>query len=130
MPYRLIVDSTGTEWQVWDVVPQLSERRSDSILDRRVEIKAIPFADRRQQGRRLRRPRRAILRGAFAHGWLCFESDGEKRRLSPIPDDWTTCSEEQIELYLRHAESVPHVHHFISFSDEGPIAEGPLAEAG
>ena len=27
MGYRIFKDSTGTEWQTWDVVPHLAERR-------------------------------------------------------------------------------------------------------
>jgi hypothetical protein len=29
MPYRTFIDSLGTDWQVWDIVPRLSERRSE-----------------------------------------------------------------------------------------------------
>ena len=50
--------------------------------------------------------RRAVLRGTYAHGWLCFDSGVEKRRLSPIPHDWTTCSDEDIDSYLAAAEPV------------------------
>ena len=48
MPYRTFVDSTGAEWQVWDIVPRLSERRSDDHTDRRHELTPIRFADRRE----------------------------------------------------------------------------------
>jgi hypothetical protein len=37
-------------------------------------------------------------------GWLCFESDQEKRRLAPVPDRWSERSEEQLWLYCRIAE--------------------------
>ena len=106
MPYRTFVDSVGSEWQVWDIVPRLTERRVGGPPDRRVESKPIPFADRRHTGRRLTQVRRAVLRGTYAQGWLCFENDREKRRLSPIPDNWTTCSDELLEVYARHAERV------------------------
>jgi hypothetical protein len=39
-------------------------------------------------------------------GWLCFECDQEKRRLSPVPQRWSERSEEQLWLYCRVAESV------------------------
>jgi hypothetical protein len=106
MPYRTFADSTGTEWQVWDVVPRLSERRSDDSTDRRVEPAPIRFAERREEDRRLTQTRRAVLRGSYAHGWLCFDNNEEKRRLTPIPSDWTTCSDELLEVYERHAEPV------------------------
>jgi hypothetical protein len=123
MPYRTFVDSTGTEWQVWDVVPRLSERRSEEETDRRVEMAPIRFADRREERRRLTQTRRAVLRGSYAHGWLCFDSDKEKRRLTPIPYDWTTCSEELLEVYERHAEPVGGPHRMFGFSGEEPLAE-------
>jgi hypothetical protein len=110
MPYRTFVDSLGADWQVWDIVPHLSERRHPGLIDRRVEIRPIPFADRRAEDRRLTETRRAFLRGSYAQGWLCFDSDKEKRRLSPIPSDWTTCSDEDLELYVQQAEPVRGPH--------------------
>ena len=93
------------------------------VQDRRVEIKTIPFADRRNTGRRLTQIRRAVLRGTYAHGWLCFESDREKRRLSPIPENWTTCSDELLEVYARHAERVAAAGKTYDFDSNTPLAE-------
>lgn len=122
MPYRTYVDSLGADWQVWDIVPRLSERRSGEI-DRRIEEKFIEFVERRQESRRLGETRRAVLRGTYAQGWLCFDSEAEKRRLSPIPQDWTTCSDERLEVYARQAERVSGPHRNFTFSQEGPLAE-------
>ena len=126
MPYRLLVDSTGAEWQVWDIVPRMRERRHD-LHDRRAQIATIPFADRRASAasdtRRRSLVRRGLLRGTFAQGWLCFENEREKRRLTPIPKDWTVCSDEQLEGYLRGAESAPRVQRHLTFADEEPLAE-------
>jgi len=108
MPYRTFIDSKGSEWQVWDIVPRLSERRAPQQTERRVAIVPISFADRRS-GNEQRRPtqaRRAVLRGSYAQGWLCFDNSLEKRRLTPIPTDWMTCSDELLEVYARHAEAV------------------------
>jgi hypothetical protein len=105
MPYRIFQDSTGNEWQVWDVVPQLTERRRGEA-DRRVEIAPVAFADRRRDERRLSYAHRAVLRGAYAHGWLCFDNGAAKRRLSPIPPDWTTCDDDTLEAYLRAGDPV------------------------
>jgi hypothetical protein len=106
MPYRTFHDSAGTEWQVWDIVPRLSERRINELTDRRVLEREVPFPNRRYDARRLTETRRAVLRGSYAHGWLCFESDQGKRRLSPIPADWATCSDEELEAYSRRGERV------------------------
>lgn len=43
----------------------------------------------------------------LADGWLCFESEAEKRRLAPIPEDWQALPEERLVLLLRLAELVP-----------------------
>ena len=127
MPYRTFIDSAGAEWQVWDIVPRMHERRDPEKLDRRVDIVPIEFADRRQPGINRRAGggagRRAYLRGSYAHGWLCFESRQEKRRLSPIPGDWTTCSDEDLELYSKTGERVPGPSRSFNFADEEPLAE-------
>ena len=123
MPYRTFEDSIGGEWQVWDIVPRLTERRVLET-DRRVEITPIQFADRRRAERRMSYGvRKAILRGSFAHGWLCFDNGLDKRRLSPIPEDWTTCSEGTIEAYLRAAELVPTGRSHIGLQDEQRLAD-------
>jgi hypothetical protein len=124
MPYRTFADSTGVEWQVWDIVPQLTERRESHDQERRRGNEPIAFADRRRDTRRLTLSRRAVLRGSFAQGWLCFDNGVLKRRLTPIPADWTTCSEELIEVYMRHAERVTGPYRAISdVSSDAPIAE-------
>jgi hypothetical protein len=50
--------------------------------------------------------RRAVLSSGLASGWLCFEAGTEKRRLTPIPDDWARCADEQLEQYCRTARPV------------------------
>jgi hypothetical protein len=119
VPYRSFSDTRGQEWQVWDIVPRLAERRHGAA-DRRVEHTVIPFADRRQDDRRLSSSRRMVLRGAYAYGWLCFDNGAEKRRLTPIPPDWTTCAVERIEQYLSRARSVPGAH--AANMDDRPVA--------
>lgn len=126
MPYRTFVDSVGSEWQVWDIVPRHSERRSGGLPERRLTDVEVPFPNRRRENRRIAETRRAVLRGTYALGWLCFETDREKRRLSPIPGDWTACSDERLEGYLRAAERVPGAGRVVLDFN----AEPPLAEAG
>ena len=105
MPYRTFEDSAGTEWQVWDVVPRLTERRLQES-DRRVDITPIAFADRRRDERRLSSSHRAVLRGSYASGWLCFDNGERKKRLSPIPPDWRHCDDETLEAYMRAGDVV------------------------
>ncbi|MDQ3950997.1 MAG: hypothetical protein M3282_11730 [Gemmatimonadota bacterium] len=103
MGYRSFKDSTGAEWDAWDVVPHLGERRME---DRRQTREEIAFRDRRRAERRLVMSRRAVMAGSLSNGWLCFEGATQKRRLSPIPDDWTRCSESQLEAYCQMARPV------------------------
>jgi len=100
MGYRVFKDSHGTEWQTWDVVPKLGERR---LLDRRRISAAPPVGERRRlTERRIRISRRPVLDGLYA-GWLCFEASVEKRRLTPIPMDWQSCGVDRLEEYCRQA---------------------------
>ena len=101
MGYRVFKDSTGTEWQTWDVVPQLSERR---LQERRRQRLPPPSAERRNIERRVVSGRRPMLSAGLDGGWLCFEAIVEKRRLTPIPSDWLRCGEERLEEYLRQAK--------------------------
>ena len=105
MGYRVFTDSRGTEWQTWDVVPQLTERRA---IERRVRVEPVPHADRRRApDRRIIKGRRPTLTAGLDTGWLCFETDREKRRLAPIPSDWQRCSAEQLERYCAAAKRAP-----------------------
>ncbi len=124
MPYRTYVDSTSAEWQVWDIVPRLSERRSAQPIGRRVAMRVISFPDRRHdERRRVVDTHRSVLRGSFAHGWLCFENEMEKRRLSPIPGDWTTCEEDRLDLYNRQAQRVGRTSTPFTFPRDESLAE-------
>src|SRR5512138_535623 len=77
MGYRVFRDSQGTEWQAWDVVPQLTERRE---VERRVRIAPVEHADRRRaQDRRVIKGRRPILTAGLDRGLLCFENASDNR---------------------------------------------------
>jgi hypothetical protein len=105
MGYRVFRDSQGTEWQTWDVVPHLTERRE---LERRVRMAPVEHADRRRSpDRRVIKGRRPALTAGLDAGWLCFENAHEKRRLSPIPGDWLRCSAPELERYCQAAKRAP-----------------------
>jgi hypothetical protein len=42
----------------------------------------------------------------YQHGWLCFESATEKRRLGPIPEGWETATDDQLRRYRDVAQLV------------------------
>jgi hypothetical protein len=73
---RDIVDSNGTTWTVFEVKRQGS-------------------ADRWSYSPR-----------EFREGWLCFESDIGKRRLSPPPQRWREFGDDQLVRLLGQAQPV------------------------
>jgi hypothetical protein len=100
--YRIFRDSAGTEWQTWDVVPRLAERR---VNDRRMTVSAAPAVERRRRTeRRVKSGQRPSLTSGLGGGWLCFEATLEKRRLAPIPGDWERCGTARLEEYCREAK--------------------------
>jgi hypothetical protein len=72
--HRNFTDARGIWWDVFAVYP---------------EVRLAP---------------RTQLKGAYQQGWLCFDSGTEKRRLSPIPEDWRTVSDAELEQMAERAE--------------------------
>lgn len=77
---REFFDDLGRRWRVWDVKPTLHSRPSRALA--RV-MQQVPS------------------------GWLAFETDGERRRLAPIPPEWDRCDEQRLAALCASAESVP-----------------------
>jgi hypothetical protein len=48
--------------------------------------------------------RSGTLAASFQHGWLCFESHDERRRLAPIPDNWKDVPIEDLAALCVNAE--------------------------
>ena len=115
MAYRIFRDSRGTEWQTWDVVPRLEERR---ITSRRAATSQLPGTDRRtRMDRRLIHSQRSVLSPGLTAGWLCFEAAVGKRRLAPIPSDWQHCPQERLEGYCESAIPARRVTRELRVSD-------------
>jgi hypothetical protein len=80
MPHRKVTDQHGHDWDVWDVNP--------SAIDRRLQ--AQPHTpDRRKEnvgfiGR---------VNPRLREGWLTFQCENEKRRLTPVPQCWEQLSD-------------------------------------
>lgn len=89
MALRTFTDSLGQGWRVWNVIPQYDTARDEDTLT-------------------------PGLQG----GWLCFEKEGQKRRLSPIPDDWETAAPQVLERYCGEATPVAR---------RQPVASGAAA---
>ena len=81
MASREFIDPAGVSWTVWKVVPgEMSTkfRRVSGITEER------------------RTP------------WLVFQSaQGEKRRLSAVPDGWEECDEQALVGFVMRAVRVP-----------------------
>ncbi len=63
--FRKITDQQGNAWSVWEVLPKGRPRR-DAVIGG--QLPPLP--------------------AELQSGWLTFQSDTERRRLSPAPDGW------------------------------------------
>lgn len=97
MALREYTDSAGVQWTVWRIEPRFTPLRSG--IDRRTRHTYV-----REERRILPDRRRRIVDSMVLRGWLCFESAEERRRLSPVPDDWESCSEAVLIGYCAAAQ--------------------------
>ena len=102
MTSRTFVDADGVSWQVWDVYPELAERRTH---ERRHDAAAALVAGRERRAieRRRRIEKRVAVRPGFEHGWLAFDSPLGLRRLAPIPPEWSDLPASALEQLCRAA---------------------------
>ncbi len=99
MPLREFTDEEGVSWRVWDVHPRLEVLPEDGFgVERRTREAPELFIERRRQ----RAPE-----STPGGGWLVFDSEEEKRRLSPVPEDWEVCPEGRLKAYWDRAEAAP-----------------------
>ena len=107
MSYRTFLDSSGKRWEVWLVTPAAAERRK---ADRRAAAAGGEGfeAERRHTPDRRKAPfRRSIaVASEYSQGWLCFESEGEKRRLAPVPVGWKEAGPDRLSTWLQAARRV------------------------
>jgi len=80
MATRAFRDSAGVEWLVWHVTPGQHTRRA---------------------GRGV-----TTLPDELADGWLCYESGVGKRRFYPVPPNWETLADRELEILCRAAVAV------------------------
>jgi hypothetical protein len=103
--YRTFEDARGRVWEVWMVHPSAIERRR---MERRSPVEnAVFLIEQRVLGERRNTPgARSAVASEYSSGWLCFASEGEKRRLAPVPVSWMTANDTQIGEWLRVAKRV------------------------
>jgi hypothetical protein len=80
MPSRTFRDPDGIVWEAWDVYP--GQHSGDAHEASR------------------------LLLGRMADGWLCFQRDGEKRRLNPVPEAWQHGDDAALWAFCRQAGPV------------------------
>jgi hypothetical protein len=103
--YRTFLDPRGREWEVWMVHPSSIERRK---MERRSPVEnAVYLIEQRVLGdRRSNIGTRGAVASEYSTGWLCFASNGEKRRLAPVPTNWMSANDSQIAEWCRIAKRV------------------------
>jgi len=87
------------------VHPSSIERRK---MERRSPVEnAVHLIEQRVLGdRRANIGTRGAVATEFSTGWLCFASEGEKRRLVPIPVNWMSANDAQVAEWCRIAKRV------------------------
>ena len=87
------------------VHPSSIERRR---MERRSPVEnAVFLIEQRVLGdRRANTGIRAEVATEFSSGWLCFASNGEKRRLVPVPLNWMSANDGQVAEWCRIAKRV------------------------
>jgi hypothetical protein len=107
--YRTFLDSTGKRWEVWLVTPAAAERRRADRRAASANNEAFTGDQERRrtpERRRSRFQRSVTVASEFSQGWLCFESEGEKRRLAPVPPDWHEAGPDRLSSWLQAAKRV------------------------
>ena len=94
MTHRKIKDGDGRSWDVWEVYPSAVEQRMSG------EYPAMPAGGATKE----RREVRLLVPSALQQGWLAFQSGAERRRLAPIPENWTALDDAALIVLLCQAD--------------------------
>jgi len=101
------MDSRGAEWRVWDVVPHVAHAGERRRRDRRAGLAPNYAGPERRTGRERRVRTPGLLTPGLESGWLCFETDDDKRRLTPVPAGWDEAPAVELKGLLERARPVP-----------------------
>jgi len=105
MGLRAFTAPDGSQWQVWSVSPgglqaTLERRQGDR---RGQDVLAYTGLERRKADRR-RGTRLPGVSEGLRGGWLCFQSDDERRRLVPVPPGWEESEDAELIRLWQLAE--------------------------
>src|SRR5579859_4493313 len=84
------------DWEVFEVKPGPCDHRSPAV-----ELADAPARDDRRQ----RSEQRWFIPEDLCGGWLAFYSEGERRRLWPVPGGWTDLSDDQLAGLLSRSSA-------------------------
>jgi len=98
MTHRRIKDGDGKSWDVWEVYPSVVERRMSGEFPA-VKDSRSPETDRRRQVR-------LLVPAQLEQGWLAFQAGSFRRRLAPIPDNWSALDDDALLALLDRAERI------------------------
>ena len=104
MTHRKIRDEDGRWWDVWEVYPSAVERRMSGEYPS-VTGHGDPAIDGRTDGGR-RREVRLRVPEELQQGWLAFQAGSYRRRLVPVPENWSTLDDEALAGLLERADRV------------------------
>jgi hypothetical protein len=107
MGHRTFTDADGVVWQVWDVHPQLAERRRGSRRANASQPAAQGSEKRSGADRRHRNEIRVPVRAGYEQGWLAFDSAVGSKRLAPIPPGWDMLPEDSLLALCHRSEDAP-----------------------
>ena len=96
MAVRDFVDETGVAWRVWAVTPDQLQPRTAA----------------------------EDYLGDFGEGWLCFESENERRRLANHPADWAGLPDAELRALLAQATLAPRRRGATTESGDSPSVSG------
>lgn len=114
MAHRTFTGADGREWQAWNVVPG-AWRQEWSGPEHRVGDRRCPDPVLRYTGPERRVASRrtvsggsvAVVAAVLASGWLTFESGSDRRRLTPVPDEWDALPDAELDALCARAVPVP-----------------------
>lgn len=98
MTHRRIKGGDGRVWDVWEVYPAAVERRMSGEFPA-VSGERAPEAERRREVR-------LLIPAELQQGWLAFQAGDDRRRLVPVPIDWTKMDDSALVALLERADRV------------------------
>jgi hypothetical protein len=92
-------------WDVWEVYPAAVERRMSGEFPAVKQDGRSAKDDGHPDGER-RREVRLLVPSELQQGWLAFQAGSDRRRLVPVPENWSTLDEDALLALLMRADRV------------------------